>query len=120
MFKLHRHRSSDRVGERFDFRFSNFRAVQVALSLPPALPPSLPRGAAVLLLSLSTKIVSFPHFLLPGPAGQGRTDSTKTCLPDPIQNRGPAISTVSSLLSTGVIALLLAFLSSPDLLTRSR
>ncbi|ONL92709.1 Myosin heavy chain-related protein, partial [Zea mays] len=29
MFKLHRHRSSDRVGERFDFRFSNFRAVQV-------------------------------------------------------------------------------------------
>lgn len=30
MFKLHRHRSSDRsVGERFDFRFSSFRAVQV-------------------------------------------------------------------------------------------
>ncbi|KAL6847583.1 hypothetical protein ACP4OV_022609 [Aristida adscensionis] len=29
MFKLHRHRSSDRVGERFDFKFSNFRAVQV-------------------------------------------------------------------------------------------
>lgn len=29
MFKLHRHRPSDRVGERFDFRFSNFRAVQV-------------------------------------------------------------------------------------------
>ncbi|KAF0932826.1 hypothetical protein E2562_012154 [Oryza meyeriana var. granulata] len=29
MFKLHRHRSSDRVGQRFDFRFSNFRAVQV-------------------------------------------------------------------------------------------
>ncbi|XP_062217106.1 uncharacterized protein LOC133917130 [Phragmites australis] len=29
MFKLHRHRSTDRVGERFDFRFSNFRAVQV-------------------------------------------------------------------------------------------
>ncbi|XP_006649238.1 sporulation-specific protein 15-like [Oryza brachyantha] len=29
MFKLHRHRSSDRVGQRFDFRFFNFRAVQV-------------------------------------------------------------------------------------------
>uniref|UniRef100_A0ACD5WR24 Uncharacterized protein n=1 Tax=Avena sativa TaxID=4498 RepID=A0ACD5WR24_AVESA len=30
MFKLHRHRSSDRsVGERFEFRFSSFRAVQV-------------------------------------------------------------------------------------------
>ncbi|KAL5218789.1 hypothetical protein ABZP36_019473 [Zizania latifolia] len=29
MFKLHRHRSSDRVGQRFDFRFSSFRAVQV-------------------------------------------------------------------------------------------
>ncbi|KAL5210516.1 hypothetical protein ABZP36_006139 [Zizania latifolia] len=29
MFRLHRHRSSDRVGQRFDFRFSNFRAVQV-------------------------------------------------------------------------------------------
>ncbi|KAG2555385.1 hypothetical protein PVAP13_9KG556900 [Panicum virgatum] len=29
MFKLHRHRSSDRAGERYDFRFSNFRAVQV-------------------------------------------------------------------------------------------
>ncbi|KAM0889218.1 hypothetical protein ACQ4PT_027797 [Festuca glaucescens] len=30
MFKLHRHRSSDRsVGERFEFRFSGFRAVQV-------------------------------------------------------------------------------------------
>ncbi|KAL6589509.1 hypothetical protein ACP70R_050332 [Stipagrostis hirtigluma subsp. patula] len=29
MFKLHRHRSSDRVGERFDFKFFNFRAVQV-------------------------------------------------------------------------------------------
>ncbi|TVU48670.1 hypothetical protein EJB05_08315 [Eragrostis curvula] len=29
MFKLHRHRSSDRPGERYDFKFSNFRAVQV-------------------------------------------------------------------------------------------
>ncbi|XP_047089194.1 girdin-like [Lolium rigidum] len=30
MFKLHRHRASDRsVGERFEFRFSSFRAVQV-------------------------------------------------------------------------------------------
>lgn len=30
MFKLHRHRSSDRsVGERFEFRFSSFRAVMV-------------------------------------------------------------------------------------------
>ncbi|KAK3148632.1 hypothetical protein QOZ80_3BG0297440 [Eleusine coracana subsp. coracana] len=29
MFKLHRHRSSDRAGERYDFKFSNFRAVQV-------------------------------------------------------------------------------------------
>ena len=34
MFKLHRHRSSDRAGERYDFRFSNFRAVQVRLPCP--------------------------------------------------------------------------------------
>jgi hypothetical protein len=38
MFKLHRHRSSDRLGERYDFRFSNFRAVQVCPSPPLSLP----------------------------------------------------------------------------------
>ena len=41
MFKLHRHLSSDRAGERYDFRFSNFRAVQVRLPLPCPPPPLL-------------------------------------------------------------------------------
>lgn len=33
MFKLHRHKS-DRLGERFEFKFSNFRALQVVRSFP--------------------------------------------------------------------------------------
>ena len=90
MFKLHRHRSSDRVGERFDFRFSNFRAVQVAL--PPSLPP--------LSLGGCPKSFLFPHFLLAvaGPDGQGRTDSTSPKLAYPIRYETEALRLAQFLL----------------------
>ena len=75
MFKLHRHRSSDRVGERFDFRFSNFRAVQVALSLPPALPPSpsLPRGLSYSSPSVPKSFLFPTSFFQGQPARGGQT-----------------------------------------------
>jgi hypothetical protein len=61
MFKLHRHRSSDRPGERYEFRFSNFRAVQVCPS-PPLLSLS-PIASSKLVLD-AVKLDSIPFLLL--------------------------------------------------------
>jgi hypothetical protein len=72
MFKLHRHRASDRgsVGERFEFRFSSFRAVQVR---PPDSSSSSPLSSrlsfhcaarAVLILAAAPAAAAFRGNLL--------------------------------------------------------